>query len=105
MGICVCVNGVERANEEVRGYGRKVELKERKQGDEEEEKGRWEKGGTEGYLKDISQNVGEEETEEWMERRERSQGEQRERGQMVLWNYAKKQEKIRVPHKSSDRFL
>lgn len=33
-------------------------------------------------------------TEEWRERRDQSQGEQREGGEMVLWNYAKKQEKI-----------
>lgn len=40
------------------GCGRVVELKERKRRDGEE--GSWKKGGTEGYLKDISQNVGEE---------------------------------------------
>lgn len=62
--ICVCKWG-ERANKEVWGCGRKVELKERKRKDEEE--GRWEKGGTEGYLKDISQNVGEEKTDRRVE--------------------------------------
>lgn len=56
-----CVNGGERANEEVWGRGRIVDLKERTRRDGEE--GRREKGGTEGYLKDISQNVGEEKTD------------------------------------------
>lgn len=39
-----------------------MKLKDRKRRDKEE--GRWEKGGTEGYLKDISQNVGEGEERE-----------------------------------------
>lgn len=39
-----------------------MELRERQQRDKDEGEG-WEKGGTEGYLKDISQNVGEEKTD------------------------------------------
>lgn len=58
----------ERTNDEVCGCGRKVKLKERKHRDKEER--RWEKGGTWGYLKDISQNVGEEKAEgRWQRRR------------------------------------
>lgn len=47
-----------------------MELKQIKRGDreEEEEDGRWEKGGTGGYLKDISQNVGEEKTDKKTDR-------------------------------------
>lgn len=56
---CVCVSTyVCAGNKEVWGCGRKVKLKEAK--GQRQRRLRCEKGGIEGYLKDISQSVGEE---------------------------------------------
>lgn len=83
----VCVNREERANEEVWVCGRKVEFKE---GKRDKEEGRQEKGGTEGYLRDISHNVGEEKTVRRVDGETSSQGEDKEEGEMELRNIARK---------------